>query len=55
MLTVFVSMTLVVGELVFFAWNVHQGSHDHVDRLPLLPLEPDARANDRESHARGNA
>ncbi len=41
-LTVFVSMALVLGELVFFAWNVRQGSHDHSDRLTLLPLEDDA-------------
>jgi cbb3-type cytochrome oxidase maturation protein len=38
-LTVFVSLTLVAGELIFFAWNVRHGSHDHSDRLSLLPLE----------------
>lgn len=41
-LTVFVSMVLVLGELVFFAWNVRHGSHDHNDRLTLLPLEDDS-------------
>jgi len=38
-LTVFVSALLVAGELVFFAWNVKQESHDHTDHLSLLPLE----------------
>lgn len=40
-LTVFVSVVLVVGELLFFAWNIHHGSHDHTERLSLLPLEDD--------------
>ena len=38
-LTVFVSLVLVTGELIFFAWNVRHGTHDHTDRLSLLPLE----------------
>ena len=38
-LTVFVSLALVAGELIFFAWNLRHGSHDHADRLSLLPLE----------------
>jgi len=42
-LTVFVSVALVIGELVFFAWNVRQGTHDHTDRLTLLPLENERR------------
>ena len=40
-LTIFVSIALVAGELLFFAWNVRNGSHDHVERLTLLPLERD--------------
>jgi cbb3-type cytochrome oxidase maturation protein len=40
-LTVFVSLVLVAGELIFFAWNVRHGSHEHSDRLSLLPLERD--------------
>jgi hypothetical protein len=40
-LTIFVSIALVAGELLFFAWNVHHGNHDHVERLTLLPLERD--------------
>lgn len=41
-LTVFVSVVLVIGEIVFFAWNLHHGSHDHAERLSLLPLEHDS-------------
>jgi cbb3-type cytochrome oxidase maturation protein len=43
-LTVFISLLLVATELLFFAWNLHQGTHDHADRLSLLPLEEDAIA-----------
>ena len=42
-LTVFVSVALVAGELLFFAWNIRNGNHDHVERLTLLPLEQDQR------------
>ena len=44
-LTVFVSLTLVTGELIFFAWNLRHRSHDHSDRLSLLPLEDEARTS----------
>lgn len=37
--TVFASLMLVAAALVFFAWNLRQRSHEHVDRLTLLPLE----------------
>ncbi|HKP63326.1 MAG TPA: hypothetical protein VJV78_41610 [Polyangiales bacterium] len=47
-LTVFVSLTLVAGELIFFAWNLRHGSHDHSDRLSLLPLEDEAPAVARQ-------
>ena len=40
-LTVFVSLVVVAGELVFFAWNIRQRMHDHSQRLSLLPLEDD--------------
>lgn len=43
-LTVFVSVVLVAGELIFFAWNIRHGSHEHTDRLSLLPLEEDRHA-----------
>lgn len=47
-LTVFVSVVLVIGELIFFAWNVHHDNHDHIDRLSLLPLNSDAPAQDKD-------
>ena len=37
-LTAFVSIVLVVAGLLFFAWNLRQGSHEHNDRLVLLPF-----------------
>ena len=52
-LTVFVSLALVAGELVFFAWNVRHGSHEHSDRLSLLPLESDLAQHDRETAEEG--
>jgi cbb3-type cytochrome oxidase maturation protein len=42
-LTVFISVVFVIGELVFFVWNVHGGSHDHSERLALLPLETESQ------------
>ncbi|MFW5876008.1 MAG: cbb3-type cytochrome oxidase assembly protein CcoS [Myxococcota bacterium] len=38
-LLIFVSSVLVTGAVAFFAWNVRQGTHEHADRLALLPLE----------------
>jgi hypothetical protein len=42
-LTVFVSVVLVLVELLFFAWNVHHDNHDHIERLALLPLDEEPR------------
>ncbi len=53
MLTVFVSILLVAASLLFFAWNLHHGSHDHSERLALLPLEEDARLAPPESTHEG--
>jgi cbb3-type cytochrome oxidase maturation protein len=39
--TVFASLLLVATALVFFAWNLKQRSHEHIDRLTLLPLADD--------------
>ena len=41
-LTAFVSLILVISGILFFAWNVRQGTHEHSDRLVLLPLADDA-------------
>jgi hypothetical protein len=40
-LTVFISLTVVVGGVLFFAWNVHHRAHEHIEQLSLLPLEDD--------------
>ena len=40
-LQVFVSLSLVVGSVLLFAFTHRQRSMDHVDRLALLPLEDD--------------
>lgn len=38
-LTVFVSVVLVLSSILFFGWNVRQRSHEHSERLSLLPLQ----------------
>jgi nitrogen fixation-related uncharacterized protein len=38
-LTVFVSLVLVLSAVLFFGWNVLNRSHEHDDRLTLLPLQ----------------
>jgi cbb3-type cytochrome oxidase maturation protein len=45
MLTVFVSLVLAAGGVLFFAWNVRERAHEHIDQLSLLPLEDDIEAN----------
>ena len=40
-LQVFVSLMLVVGSMLLFAFTCRQRSFDHADRLALLPLEKD--------------
>ena len=37
-LTIFVSLVLVTGGAMFFAWIVRQRTLDQSDRLALLPL-----------------
>jgi cbb3-type cytochrome oxidase maturation protein len=41
-LLVFVSLCLVSLAVGFFVWSVQQGTHEHSDRLALLPLSEDA-------------
>ncbi len=38
-LQVFVSLGLVLGSIVLFAFTCRQRDFDHADRLALLPLE----------------
>lgn len=40
-LQVFVSLILVVGSVLLFAFTCRQRDFDHADRLALLPLETD--------------
>ena len=40
-LQIFVSLMLVLGSLLLFAWSAKQRDHEHNDRLALLPLEND--------------
>lgn len=38
-LLVFVSLVFVLLAVGFYAWILRDRSHEHADRLPLLPLE----------------
>ncbi len=40
-LQVFVSLLLVVGSVLLFAFTCRQRSFDHADRLALLPIDDD--------------
>lgn len=40
-LLIFVSLILAGTGIIFFAWNLRQKSHEHGDRLALLPLDLD--------------
>jgi len=51
-LTAFVSLVLVIAGLLFFAWNLRQGSHQHADRLMLLPLADESSADEQTSTPR---
>jgi hypothetical protein len=48
-LQVFVSLMLVAGSLVLFAYSVRQRDHEHADRLSLAPLEDDAPSPDEHA------
>ncbi|MFO0551283.1 MAG: hypothetical protein U0271_23035 [Polyangiaceae bacterium] len=49
-LQIFVSLGLVVGSLLLFAFSTKQRDHEHNDRLALLPLDNDRAPLDL-SHA----
>ena len=42
-LQVFVSLFLVVGSVLLFAFSHRQRDFEHADRLALLPLEKDEK------------
>jgi hypothetical protein len=52
-LQVFVSLMLVVGALVLFAYSHKQADHEHADRLSLFPLEDDGGPAKEEPPAPG--
>lgn len=57
-LTVFVSLMLVLAAVLFFGWNVRNRSHEHAERLVLLPLQDEATtpregSSDKVSRAAG--
>jgi cbb3-type cytochrome oxidase maturation protein len=39
MLTVFASLVLAACGVLFFAWNVRERAHEHIEQLSLLPLD----------------
>jgi len=41
-LQIFVSLMLVLGSVLLFAFSAKQRDHEHHDRLALLPLEDDS-------------
>lgn len=43
-LQVFVSLMLVVGSLLLLAYSLKHADHEHADRLSLLPMEDEERA-----------
>lgn len=49
-LPLFVTLLLVAGALVLFAYSVKQGDHEHADRLSLIPLEDDVARQGGASH-----
>jgi hypothetical protein len=46
-LQVFVSLMLVVGSVLLFAFTCRQRDFDHSDRLALLPLQQDDKEENR--------
>lgn len=46
---VFISLTLVIGGLVFFFTRLFDGDFEHGERLSLLPLEDDTGEEHEDS------
>ncbi len=40
-LTLFVSLMLAGAGVGFFIWSMKEGTHEHAERLALLPIEDD--------------
>lgn len=54
-LQAFVSLMLVGGSLLLFAYSVRQRDHEHADRLALLPIEDDVAENQPRKEPGANA
>lgn len=52
-LQIFVSLMLVLGSVLLFAYSAKQRDHEHGDRLALLPLENDSTRPLTDSDAPG--
>ena len=50
-LQVFVSLLLVVGSVILFAFTCRQRSFDHADRLALLPIDDDDQTETKEAES----
>jgi len=48
-LTLFVSLVLAAAGVGLFIWSVRQGTHEHIDRLALLPIEDDDPTPDSDA------
>lgn len=46
-LQVFVSLMLVLGSVLAFAYSVRRRDHEHADRLSLLPIQTDDATSTR--------
>lgn len=53
-LTLFVSLVLLLGMALLFAFLFANHSHEQTDRLSLLPLQEERTASSAESAARGS-
>jgi nitrogen fixation-related uncharacterized protein len=46
-LLVFMSLVFVAAALGLFAWTIRQRTHEHADRLSLLPLDTERNHDHR--------
>ena len=44
-LTLFASVVLALSAVLFFAWNVKNRNHEHLEHLSLLPLDDESPAS----------
>lgn len=54
-LTVFCSLAIVAGGVLFFAWNIHHRAHEHIEQLSLLPLEEDSQPSSMQGQRKERA